>query len=101
MIDIIKAELTHLEELAQLFDDYRVWYRKPSDLNAAKKFLIERINNNESTIFCAKKENSLIGFVQLYPSFSSTKMKRMWILNDLFVIPSERGKGYSKKLINN
>ena len=26
-----------------------------------------------------------IGFVQLYPSFSSVSMMRSWVLNDLFV----------------
>jgi GNAT superfamily N-acetyltransferase len=35
----------------------------------------------------------------LYPLFSSTRMKRLWLLNDLFVDKEYRGKGVSKQLI--
>jgi GNAT superfamily N-acetyltransferase len=41
----------------------------------------------------------LAGFVQLYPLFSSTRMKKLWLLNDLFVQEEYRGKGYSLALI--
>ena len=42
----------------------------------------------------------LTGFVQLYPIFSSTRVSKYWLLNDLFVKKQERGKGYSKLLIS-
>ncbi len=42
----------------------------------------------------------MVGFVQLYPLFSSTRMEKLWLLNDLFVIPNFRGKGISVELIN-
>ena len=48
-------------------------------------------------------ENSdrmLVGFVQLYPLFSSTRMKKLWLLNDLFVNPEFRSKGVSVNLID-
>jgi GNAT superfamily N-acetyltransferase len=45
-------------------------------------------------------KNAAVGFTQLYPMFSSTRMKNTWILNDLFVDPSYRGKGLSKLLIS-
>ena len=41
----------------------------------------------------------MTGFTQLYPLFSSTRMKRYWLLNDLFVNENHRGKGHSKALI--
>ena len=47
----------------------------------------------------ALDENNPIGFVQLYPSFSSVSMKRTWVLNDLYVKESVRGKGFGEKLI--
>ena len=40
-----------------------------------------------------------VGFVQRYPSFSSVSMKRIYILNDLFVDSAYRGKGYASLLI--
>ena len=59
------------------------------------------MNSIESIIYAAENENGkLVGFTQLYPIFSSTRMKRMWLLNDLFVDPDFRGLGVSKQLIN-
>ena len=71
MNKIIKATRPDLEALSLLFDEYRVFYKLDSDIETAKKFLIERIENQESEIFVAiNHENKLVGFVQLYPIFS-------------------------------
>lgn len=94
-----KATIQDLEQLSKLFDQYRIFYHKDSDIPAAKQFLKERIENKDSEIFVAENEGKLTGFVQLYPLFSSTRMRRYWLLNDLFVNENYRGKGFSKKLI--
>lgn len=94
-----KATIQDIKQLAALFDQYRVFYHKESDIPAAENFLKERIEKQDSEIFVAEKDNTLIGFVQLYPIFSSTRMKRYWLLNDLYVNENYRGKGYSKELI--
>jgi len=94
-----KATIQDLPQLAELFDQYRVFYHKESDIPAAESFLKDRIENKDSEIFVAESEGDLVGFVQLYPLFSSTRMKRYWLLNDLFVNENYRGKGFSKELI--
>ncbi len=95
-----KATLQHLNELVTLFELYRNFYQQPPDANAATVFLKERILKNESEIFISiSKLDEVTGFVQLYPLYSSTRMKRVWLLNDLFIHPEHRGKGYSKLLI--
>ena len=97
---IFQATSLHIDQVVELFDAYRVWYRKPSDKVAAKAFLLERIYAQESVIFvCENDEKQLVGFTQLYPIFSSTRMRRLWLLNDLFVNADHRGKGISKALI--
>ncbi len=97
---IQQVKIKHLNELVPLFDAYRVFYKKDSDKEAEKEFLSDRIRNQESVIYISRNEDGLAtGFVQLYPLFSSTRMKRMWLLNDLFVDPDFRGQGYSKALI--
>jgi len=94
------ANKNDLEQLTILFNQYRLFYRKTEDLEGAGKFLEERINQNDSEIFVAENESAeLIGFVQLYPLFSSTRMKKYWLLNDLFVHENSRGLGASKLLI--
>jgi len=100
-MEIAKASLADLDGLVNLFDQYRVWYRKTSDLEKATDFLKSRLANGDSEIFIAKNDaGELVGFTQCYPLFSSTRMQRMWLLNDLFVEPSCRGQGTSKALIN-
>ncbi len=96
-----KAKNKDLDFLTKLFDGYRVFYRNKTDIGNAKMFLEERILKNDSEIFVAENvEHKLIGFVQLYPLFSSTRMKKLWLLNDLFVNPEYRSKGVSIGLIN-
>jgi len=94
-----KATIQDLAQLAELFDQYRVFYNKESDIPAAENFLKERIENKDSEIFVAEENGNLTGFVQLFPIFSSTRMKRYWLLNDLYVNENHRGKGFSKELI--
>ena len=45
-------------------------------------------------------ERQGLGFTQLYPAFSSVRMRRSWVLNDLFVAPDARGKGVARALMD-
>ncbi|WP_067224009.1 GNAT family N-acetyltransferase [Marinomonas gallaica] len=100
-MDIIKASLSELNEAATLFDSYRQFYEQAADLNAAEAFIEQRLTSEDSVIFLAKDDTGrAVGFVQLYPSFSSVAMKRTWILNDLYVTPESRQKGIAKALLS-
>jgi ribosomal protein S18 acetylase RimI-like enzyme len=101
MLKIRKATIKDLNLVVELFDKYRVFYEKESDKQKAEEFLSDRLKLNDSEIFVAEtKNNNLVGFVQLYPLFSSTRMQRLWLLNDLFVEKRNRGNGISKQLID-
>ena len=99
MISVRTATIDDAPLLAPLFNAYRVFYKQASDVNAAKKFLEERLLKNESVIFLSFTEDALVGFTQLYPVFSSVSMKRAWVLNDLFIDVSARGKGIGTLLL--
>jgi ribosomal protein S18 acetylase RimI-like enzyme len=99
-MEVFLANIDHLESLSILFDRYRVFYNQVSDIEAAKKFLKERFQNNDSVVFAANDNGKIIGFTQLYPSFSSVSMRRVWILNDLYVKESHRQKGVAKLLMS-
>lgn len=99
MISISKVQLSDVQVLAPLFDAYRVFYEQPSDLDLAKQFLTDRINHQESIIYLAKWNDRPCGFTQLYRTFSSVSAQHSWILNDLFVDPSFRGKGIGEQLL--
>lgn len=96
---IQKATVNELDSLTELFDLYRLFYGQESNLEDAREFLKERLVNEESVVFIAFDENNPIGFVQLYPSFSSVSMKRSWVLNDLYVKEDARKKGFAEMLI--
>jgi len=100
LIKIREAKMSDLDNLSVLFNSYRMFYGKESDLKVANQFLRSRIQEKNSKIFVCDVNNSLTGFAQLYPLFSSTRASKYWLLNDLFVDTQERGKGYSKQLIN-
>lgn len=100
MLKIRKATIKDLNLVVELFDRYRVFYEKETDKEKAQEFLSDRLKLNDSEIFVAEINNNyLVGFVQLYPLFSSTRMQRLWLLNDIFVDKGNRGNGISKQLI--
>lgn len=99
-MEISLACKEQIDNLSVLFDQYRVFYKQSSNLEAARKFLEGRFQNNDSVIFTASNNEQIVGFTQLYPSFSSVSMKRIWILNDLFVKEDYRRRGVAKLLIS-
>jgi GNAT superfamily N-acetyltransferase len=48
--------------------------------------------------FVAEKDGKLIGFATLYFTFSTLQVKRVAILNDLFVHPEVRGQKVGESL---
>jgi ribosomal protein S18 acetylase RimI-like enzyme len=97
---IKQATIQDIEQIAPLFDAYRQFYGKTSDIALAHSFLFDRLNNKESIIFFAiNNTNTALGFTQLYPSFSSTRAARTYILNDLYVAPEMRRTGIATALL--
>ena len=78
-----RASGADLRTVAELFDGYRQFYGQPADLPLAEAFLRDRFTHNDSAVFLALDHHSGdgLGFVQLYPSFSSVAARRIWILN--------------------
>jgi ribosomal protein S18 acetylase RimI-like enzyme len=97
-----RATLADLRAVAELFDGYRQFYAQPADYELAEAFILARLANDESVVFLAldEKSGAGLGFVQLYPSFSSAAARRIWILNDLFVAPQARRQGVGRALLH-
>ena len=98
-ITIHRATISDIDQVAKLFDAYREFYGKSRDISLSKDFLRDRINSEESTILFARIKDECVGFVQLYPLFSSVRTTRLLVLNDLFVDPLHRQKGVAKQLV--
>jgi GNAT superfamily N-acetyltransferase len=87
-VRVRQPTISDLDLVAPLFDAYRQFYRKPTDIALAKQSLSERMQQGEA-----------VGFTQLYPSFSSGACARIVILNDLFVVPEARRSGVGTTLL--
>ena len=94
------AESSDLDQLADLFDQYRQFYECSPDLSAAKNWIAENFEQERSTIFTADDGYQLTGFTQLYPALCSVDLVDYFVLYDLFVAPSARRQGIARALMN-
>ena len=102
--ELKRINIDSIDLVIDLFDKYRVFYKQPTDIGRARKFLSERLANNESIIVVAIGEQAdgtiiSMGFTQLYPKYSSARTAKNWILNDLYVDVPFRKQGIGKMLI--
>ena len=98
-ITIRQALLSDLDAVSILFDAYRQFYGQTSDEDAAKTFLRARFEHGQSVVLLAESQGQAVGFTQLYPSFSSVSMARVFVLNDLFMAPTARRLGVGEALL--
>ena len=94
------AEARDLDQLAELFDQYRQFYECPPDLGAAKNWLAENLERGRSTLFAADNGSQLLGFTQLYPALCSVDLVDYFVLYDLYVIETARRQGIARALMN-
>lgn len=97
-----RAGVDDVASVAALFDAYRVFYERPPDAEGSTAFLHERLTNGDSVVFLAEDEHGeALGFVQLYPLFSSTAATpgKLWLLSDLYVAEAHRVHGVGRALM--
>lgn len=98
-MEILQAGPAEVGLVAPLFDAYRQFYKKPADEEAARRFLFARLSKGESVLFYAWSNDEPVGFVHLYPVFSSLSLARQWILSDLYVVRQARKQGVGRALM--
>jgi ribosomal protein S18 acetylase RimI-like enzyme len=94
-----RVEAVEAERVAPLFALYREFYGKPYDEALAADFLRARLERDESVVLLAEQNGEAVGFIQLYPGFSSVSAAPAWVLNDLYVVESARGSGAAAALM--
>ena len=102
-VRVVRATRKHLELLTELFHAYLTFYRCDHDRERVKTFLTARLLRKESALFVALdgagSAARAVGFAQLYPTFSSLRLSRMWVLNDLYTLPEYRRRGVAHLLL--
>jgi ribosomal protein S18 acetylase RimI-like enzyme len=103
MNDIVirPAATGDVERLKELMVQYIVdFYNQPQPNDEDLVGLIQHLQGNPHAglQYVAEEKGQLLGFSTLYFTFSTLKVKRQAILNDLFVIPEARGKKVGEEL---
>lgn len=98
MTNIRRATVADVEQLTNLVEQYRAFYKQEPNAKT-KQYLTDRLTNGESIVFVAEDNGALIGFTQCYPTFSTVSLSQIWLLNDLFVDPNHRGKHIADELM--
>lgn len=104
-LQIVPVDVEQLDWVIPLFCEYRQFYGMDSHLPAVRDFLFDRLTRNEALIFVALEENSpntpqAVGFMLLYPTFSSLALGPIFLLNDLYVRPEARRQGIANRLVD-
>ncbi|QYK00187.1 GNAT family N-acetyltransferase [Shewanella psychrotolerans] len=89
-----------LSALAILFDKYRQNLGQAASIEDSHEFMRSRLSENDSVIFVAIVDEQVIGFIQLYPSFSSRFLKPLWYFDDLYVAEPYRHNGIGRCLVD-
>jgi ribosomal protein S18 acetylase RimI-like enzyme len=98
-VSVRPAAIGDLGAAAPLFDAYRQFYEQPSDIAASRRFLEARLVARESSVWLAEEKGQAVGFMQLYPLFSSVSLGPIFVLNDLFVHPTARRRRVASRLL--
>ena len=98
MLEIVRAKLADVSDLHPLVEKYRAFYKQPEN-EKTLGYLKSRLENDEAIVFIARENDEAIGFTMLYPTFSTVSLSAVWLLNDLYVEESHRGKGIASKLM--
>lgn len=94
------ATAADASRIAPLFDAYRQFYGLPSDRPLAQRYLAERLALAESVVLVAEDAGGTpLGFVQMYPTYSSLHAARVFVLYDLYVDPAARRGGVARRLM--
>jgi GNAT superfamily N-acetyltransferase len=99
-IRIRRAEAGDADAAEKLFAGYLRFYEKPVIASAVHAFIAARLARLDSVFYIAEIDGRAVGFTQLYPAFASLSLAPSWILNDLYVDPSARGRGVGEALMD-
>ncbi|MDE1166447.1 MAG: GNAT family N-acetyltransferase [Pseudomonas sp.] len=99
-MEVIECSLKDVDRVAQLFNEYRVFYELADDLAASRGFIQGNLEKKASRVFLLLDDDQQpVAFAQLYPAICSLEMKPFYWLYDLYVAATARKKGFARALM--
>lgn len=90
---------TQIEQLAEIFDLYRTHYGEPADARGAASWLEANIGRGGLRAFLAEANDSVVGFAVTMAVPASLRLAHLWLIRDLFVLPTHRRRGVGRALL--
>jgi len=98
--ELVSVSTDKAGQVAPLMYEYLRFYKQnDKSVKECQEFLMSLLATHRCTIFAAQVQSAFVGFVLLYPLYSSLRLAKSFILNDLYVLPSFRSKGIAKRLL--
>jgi GNAT superfamily N-acetyltransferase len=89
-----------IEQLAELFDVYRVHYGEAADPSCTASWLQASIGSGRLEAFVAEADSAFVGFAVTMTVPASLRLGHYWQIRDLFVLPSHRRSGVGRMLLD-
>jgi GNAT superfamily N-acetyltransferase len=85
----------------QLIHDLAVYEKAPNEVEATEKKLLETIFSSDPKVFCdlVEVDGEIAGMAIWFLNYSTWQGKHGIYLEDLFIKPEFRGRGYGKALL--
>ena len=99
MITIRLARASDLEHLVPLLRAYLLFYQRAPERARVRRFLAGRLSTRPVRIWVACDDTALVGFAQVYTTWSTLSLAPAWTLNDLYVAEPARGLGVGRRLV--
>jgi GNAT superfamily N-acetyltransferase len=101
VFSIRPATVTDVPDILQLIRDLAAYERAPNEVTATKEQLVEVLFGKKpaAEVLLAFENETPVGFAVFFHNFSTWLGRPGLYLEDLFVRPEMRGKGYGRALL--
>ncbi|MEU7173781.1 GNAT family N-acetyltransferase [Micromonospora tulbaghiae] len=101
MTTIVPIALAHpaFDQVAALFDDYRVHYGQPSTPQITRSWLHDQIAQQRISVAAAVRADRVRGFITVTVTPASLMLGTSWSIRDLYVAPHHRRSGIANALL--
>ena len=99
---IEKVTIENFDDVLPLIRAYQAFYHVDNIQDDKNRcyFLQFVENNDQGALHLLRFEGQAIGFSTIYKGFSSARAEAVAILNDLYIQPQYRGRGFGRRLLN-
>lgn len=95
------AKIQEVGEVLQLINDLATYEKAPEQVEASKEDLLNTIFASDPRVFChlVEVDGQIAGMAIWFLNYSTWQAKHGIYLEDLFIKPEYRGRGYGKALL--